>query len=1285
MILKAAELGYSGIALTDHEALCGHIDWLCLEKQFKEEKKIPEDFKCALGNEIYLIHDRNYSEHKINYWHFILIAKDAVGWRALRELSSNAWLHSYTERRMERVPTLYSELEDIVKRFPNSLIATSACLGSQLDGLVLSLVRAEKAKDENEILTIKQQIDSFIKWCLSLFHDDFYIEIAPGVSKDQKTFNKRIKSIASFYGLKIVIGTDAHFLTAEKRPLHKAFLNSKDGEREVDAFYHDAHLMSDEEAYENLKDIFTLEEFNQMCLNSQEIYSKINPYDIFHEPIIPEVAVPDLHWTQTIEDKYEALTYLQKQGNEQERYWLCSCLNKLKEIQKYNDEYLTRLNTEADVISYISKKLNNCLFSYFNTFQHYIDLFWDCGSLVGPGRGSACGFLSNYLLGITQLDPIKWNLPWFRFLNKERAELPDIDCDLASSKRPLILKKIREERGELNVVQVATFGVEAPKAAIACACRGYRSESCPNGIDIDIAQALSSLIPVERGFVRSISDCVYGNETKGYKPIQALVNQFNQYPGLLEIVLEIEGIVCRRGQHASGVMMYNNSPYETTALMRSPNGDITTQFDLHKSEMLGDTKFDYLVTEITDKLSITIDLLRKDGYFSECQTKREVYNKYFHPEIIDINDGGLWDALAKGDILDVFQFNTQIGHEAIQAIRPRSPIEMSAANALIRLTAPEGQERPFDRYVRFKNNLSLWYEEMDAWGLTKQEQKSLEPYYLKDYGVPASQEALMLLCMDENIAHFTLGEANSARKVVAKKQVKKIPELKEKFISQCPSRKLGTYAWRTMMEPQMTYSFSINHATPYSFVGIQTVLIAYKYPRVYWNCACLIVNSASTDLLQEDEVADVYDSDEVVENALEDDEVEEGETLTSKKKKKQNSANYGKISKAINEMRDSGVEVFPPDINKSWLTFSPDANINAIRYGLKGISKIGDELVSTIIANRPYSSIEDFTEKVKLNKTQVINLIKAGAFDCFGGRVDIMHQYVNSIADQKKDLNLRNMQMLIEKQMLPDSLKKEIKIFNFNKYIKKNCKNGATYKLEGYPLQFYTNNFDVDDVVFSDSNTGEIDMKTWDKKYNKLMDTVREYIKEHKEELLEKLNKTLYDEVYNKYCLGTLSKWEMESISYYNHPHELSAIPKEECGWTDFFQLPEEPRVEKTFTTKDGKEVPLYKIERIAGTVLDKDKTRKTVTILTTTGVVTVKIFGDAFAHYDKQISEKDATGHKHILERSFIARGSIIIVTGIRRNSTFMAKKYKYTPYHLIERISEINEDGTYVTEVRE
>lgn len=163
----------------------------------------------------------------------------------------------------------------------------------------------------------------------------------------------------------------------------------------------------------------------------------------------------------------------------------------------------------------------------------------------------------------------------------------DIDLDLAPSKRPYILKKIREERGELNVVQVATFGTESAKAAIACACRGYRSPDFPKGIDVDIALYLSSLVPVERGITWSISDCLYGDPSKDKKPIKELINQIDSYPGLKEIILGVEGLICRRGQHASGVMLYNKTPYETTALMKSPNGDITTQFDLHRSEKLG--------------------------------------------------------------------------------------------------------------------------------------------------------------------------------------------------------------------------------------------------------------------------------------------------------------------------------------------------------------------------------------------------------------------------------------------------------------------------------------------------------------------------------------------------------------------------------------------------------------------------------------------------------------------------------------------------------------------------
>ena len=1191
---------------------------------------------------------------------------------------------------MERVPTLKSELEAKVKKYPNSLIATNACIGGEVGGLVLALIEAEKNNNialQNEL---KQKINDFILWCKSLFGDDFYFEIAPGSSKDQRAFNNRVKSIAKAYNLKMICATDAHYYTAADREIHKGFLNSKDGDREVDSFYHDAHLMTDNEAYDKLKDFYSQEEFQQMCNNSLEIMNKIENYDIFHDPIIPEVSLSCAPPREIEELKdYPILYSLCDSDNIQERKWVFECLKSMQEKNLLTETYYARLELEADVIKHISNKLNNCLFAYFNTFQHYIDLFWECGAVVGPGRGSAGSFLSNYLLGITQLDPVTWNLPYFRFLNKERAELPDIDIDLPPSKRPRILQKIRQERGELNVVQVATFGTESAKAAIACACRGYRNKENPNGIDVDIATYMSSLVPIERGISWTLTECIKGNEEKDRKPVKQLVQEFNIYPGLLDIAFGVEGLICRRGQHASGLNLYNRTPYDTTALMRSPNGDITTQFDLHRGEKLGDVKFDFLVTDICDKLSVALDLLSNDGYFSECKTKREIYDKYLHPSKINLEDTRLWNALATGNVQDVFQFNTAIGIQTARAIQPRNPAQMTAANALLRLVAPEGQERPFDRYVRFKNDISLWYKEMDEAGLTKEEEKTLEPYYLRDFGVPASQEQLMLLTMDKDISHFTLAEANATRKVLAKKIVKEIPVIQEKFLSQCPSKALGEYAWKTMMLPQMSYSFSEVHALLYSFIGIQTLVIATNYPSIYWNTACLIVNSQSIPEEEESEVEEIYDKETCVEEnedevELEDDDADDAdeEETETKKKKKIKTPYYGRIATAIGKIRVQNIEVAPPDVNYSTFTFSPDKDKNVIRYGLSGITRIGEDLVKQIMANRPYSDLSDFLSKNKLTKPQVVNLIKSGAFDSIcEDRVTVMSEYVDSIADKKKRITLQNMQMLINHNLIPHEFEFEIKVYNFNKYLKKYCKDGTNFKLIDYPLEFYQSHFDTDLLSYSsDGATAIIGQKTWDNIYQKYMDNIRPYIKKNNETLLDTLNEQLVQEVWDKYCKGSISKWEMDSVSFYSHEHELAKLKDRYYGIVDFQSLGPEPEIERVFTTREGKTIPMFKLVKIAGTVLDKNKQKKTVELLTKSGVVTVKVYG-VFSEYDRQISMKDpTTGKKKVIEKSMFSRGNKLIITGIRQDDSFIAKMYKNTPGHRIVQILDVNDDGTAV-----
>ena len=1188
---------------------------------------------------------------------------------------------------MERCPTLKSELVEIVKKYPNSLVADTACLGSEFDAYVLNLVEAEKKEDEEEILKWKIKIRDFLGFCLDLFEDDFYIEIAPGVSKDQKTFNKRVKKIAQYYKIKMVMGTDAHYPSSEFREIHKAFLNSKDGEREVDSFYHDAHLMDDEEAFENVKDIFTKEEFQEMCNNSLEIMNKIEGYELFHSPIIPEVRVfpPEPKENKDL-TSYPTLSNLVISKNPQEREWVNQCLISLKEKKIDDTVHYERLELEASILSYISEKLGNCLYSYFNTFRHYIDLFWECGSIVGPGRGSAGSFLSNYLLGITQLDPIEWGLPYFRFLNKDRAELPDIDLDLAPSKRPLVLKKIREERGELNVAQVATFGTTSSKSAIGTACRGYRSKEHPKGIDVDIATYLSSLVPVERGLVWSLSECFEGNEEKNRKPVRELVSQFEKYPGLKEIALGIENLVVRRGQHASGVILYNNSPFETTALMRSPNGDITTQYDLHRAERAGDVKFDFLVTDICDKLAVALNLLKDNGYFQGLNSLREIYNKYLHPQVIDIKNPRLWEALENGEVQDVFQFNTAIGIQTAQAIKPHNPAEMTSANALMRLVAPEGDERPFDRYVRFKKDISLWYKEMDNFGLTKEEQKILEPYYKRDYGVPASQEQLMLMVMDPKISHFTLAESNQCRKVLAKKKVKEIPIIQEKFLSQCPSKKLGEYAWKTMMKPQMSYSFSEVHALLYSFIGIQTLVVATQFPIIYWNTACLIVNSQSIEEPEEEEDEIAETCIEELDNSSEEEEEEDSEEeITSKKeKKKQKTVNYGKIAIAIGKMEQGGIYISPPDINSSGFTFSPDEKNNIIRYGLRGITKVGEDIVKSIIENRPYSSIDDFLSKVKINKPQMINLIKAGAFDEFGKREDLMQYYVSEISDTKKRITLQNMKMLIDFGLIPDEYDLQRRVFNFNKYLKKMKIGTQYYGLDNIAMNFYEKNFDVDFLEPYDTESGFAILQTkWDKIYKAQMDIIRPFIKDNNQLLLNEVNNRLMSDVWNKYCLGSISKWEMDSVSCYFHQHELQDVNYRLCGFSNFFELNEQPEIDRIIEIK-GKKIPLFKIHRICGTVLDRDKGKKMVTVLTREGVVNVRVFGEVFSYYDKQISERGADGKKHVIEKSIFSRGNKIIITGIRRENEFVMKKYKNTPYHGIELITKINEDGTVESQGR-
>lgn len=432
LIDRAIEIGLCGIALTDHECLSG-----APQANFYAQDilKNHPDFKVALGNEIYLTLGRHMGQ---KYYHFILIAKNKIGFRALRELSSRAWMNSYWDRGLERVPTTYDDLEEIVNKYPNSLIATTACLGGELSSQVLNLIKAEKHNDTNSITEIHNDIVNFVLWCKKLFNEDFYIECAPGQSVEQIAVNKRLKSVAAAFNCKMILGSDAHYLKKEDRYVHKAYLNSKGGEREVDAFYEYAYLQDENDIKENIAPSEL--NYDELVNNSYEIYNKIENYSIAHKQTIPKVKVknyPKEEVGYEIKESYPTLATMKQSDDIYERYWVNECTKALYEKDLFSTPYLSRLEEEADIKKTISEKLETNMFSYPITLQHYVDLFWECGSTVGAGRGSSCSGLNHYLLGITQLDPIKWDLPFWRYLNKERVELGSLLLMLPSCKKRL--------------------------------------------------------------------------------------------------------------------------------------------------------------------------------------------------------------------------------------------------------------------------------------------------------------------------------------------------------------------------------------------------------------------------------------------------------------------------------------------------------------------------------------------------------------------------------------------------------------------------------------------------------------------------------------------------------------------------------------------------------------------------------------------------------------------------------------------------------------------------------
>lgn len=1203
-------------------------------------------------------------------------------------------------RGMRRVPTYYQDLFDIIGANPGHLIGGTACLGSAIATQLLKY-------KENQNKDLWKRICSWITQMSSLFgKDNFYLELQPNKSKEQTYVNRQLLILAKQFNLPYIITCDSHYLKKEDAPIHEAFLNAQNGEREVKSFYATTYLMGTEELESYLE--LTEKELEEAYSNIRKIKDSCQDYSLKYPLVIPKLPWEDFNENIPLQKWVTRIPLLKDFLNSSydgDKKLVYAIVNKLEsDTRLQNEETYNDIN-ECLKMTMISSAKNNAHWSaYFLNLQKIVKECWNAGSLVGCGRGSGVGFILLYILGITQINPLweKTRTHKWRFLNPDRVSLLDVDVDIEGSKRKQVLTHLRKVYREDRVANVATFREEKSKSAILTAARGL-------GIDIDIAQYISGMITADRGILRTLDQTFYGDKENGIKPNQQFVQEMTtNYPELWEVAHKIEGLISGYGVHAGGVIFVDEPFTEKTSLMRAPDGTIITAFDLHDCEKCSLIKYDILSIEGLDRIHTCLDLLVKKEYIKPEKTLKETYEKVIGIYNLERDDPKMWEMVWNHEILSLFQMEKQSGIAGIALTHPKSVDELATLNSVIRLMAQEkGAEQPLSKFARFKNDINLWYQEMDRYGLTKDEQKLLEPIVKISYGICESQEKFMELVQMPECGGFDLTWADGLRKAIAKKNPAAYEKLQKEYFETIKSKGLSwnlcNYVWNVLVATSKGYGFNQSHTLAYSLVALQEMNLAFHYPIVFWNCACLICESGGdepedvesseeelddTPLTYSNEMEEFSESDneaDIVDSYEEEDcdgaPVEVVVMKNGKKKKKVKTTNFGRIATAIGKMAASGISVSPPDINDSDFTFTPDVEHNLIRYGLRGIAKIGEDLVKTIMANRPYTSLEDFQSKVKTSKPQLINLLKSGAFDAFGDRVEMMKNFIDSAADKKQTINLRNLQMLISENLIPEKFEEQVRYFNFNKYLKK-LKWEKYYALDNIAFKAFERYAPMDILIESDkSESGFLVLQTdWDKIWKKQQDILRPWVKEHSEELRDEVNQRAFNDLWKKYADGTVSKWEMDSVSYYSHPHELAKVNQAIYGFADYFKLPESPTIENVLKIK-GKDVPIFKIERICGTILDKDKNKKTLSLLTTTGVVTVRIFGDVFTHYDRQISRKNPDGTKTVLQKSWFARGNKIIICGIRREDSFQLKKYSRTPWHSVELITKVNDDGTIET----
>lgn len=855
---RASELGLKAIAITEHGEV---TSW----PYYSELKDKYPNIKLLYGIEAYECEDRAVRDKNSKYWHLIIIAKNEAGRQAVNRLSTLGHLHGFYSR-----PRITKE--DIAKEDTNNLIILSACLASRLS----------RTDDYNTCIKLVQEYKSLFP--------HYYLEVQAHANSEQARYNQKIIRLADDTHTKVVVTNDVHAATKEDLYYQDYFLRIAHDTETAAEIYEGCYFMSRDEQHRILDSQIGYEAAEWCINNTDEVADLCDDVDMpWHEPELPKIEIPPQY-----SNSAAYLKDLVKEG------W------KKRGIDKFDVEKQKIYRKRVDDELFVIEKKDFC--DYFLILVDYINWCKKNDVIVGPGRGSAAGSLVCYMIGITQLDSIKYELDFGRFLTIERKDLPDVDVDV--SDRAKVVEYLTQKYGEDRVVQVMNIVYTTPVTSI---------------------QDVGKVLGFPYAEIRKISEKFVQKTWKDCLEANPEVVENPKYRELLDIASHINGRPRGYGIHAGGVIVCRHPYYEYIGIRHGTDGEHVISVDKVMDEKIGLVKFDILGVASL----VAIDEAKREDNIPDWEI--DINNPEFE------NDKATYDLICSGRTDNLFQIESSGMKDLVAQLQPRSIEELSALIALYRPDAMPS----IPTYVDCKyhpEHIHYFHPDM-------------EPIFRSTYGVNIYQEQSMKLTK-------VFGGRNDAgadrmRKCLAKKKPEKVKEevelLYDEILANGYDKATAEYICNEL-STKGGYGFNKSHSQAYAVICLQTAYLKTHHPLAFFK-AMLNLNKAKV----------------------------------------------GKVNKIMVDARCFGIQILPPSINRSGMDFT--VSNGKILFGLSAIGGVGSTLADAIIAERDkngkFKGLDDFTNRVRATKAQIIALVKSGAIPTKNKRA-FLEKYIASGLEQSE-------------------------------------------------------------------------------------------------------------------------------------------------------------------------------------------------------------------------------------------------------------------------------------------